>query len=328
MLPPRGVSFASDSAWVGLIEGLRSAGHEVEGYGQLGQGCDAVVALNHQDTVRHVQGKYGVPTERSVLVLLEPRVTDPRMYTRRVLKLYGHRHAASAIWADHVNAEPFLWPQALAPRSFGPESDAFDATLINGDKRSAVRGSLYGLRRSVMSACERDSVSLAVFGPGWATSVPKRLLLSARSVAKATRAGQVPYISEAMGNLSLRPGNWLGTVDDKASALNLSRQTIVIENSADYVSEKLIDAVRAGVVPLYVGPRLGAFKLPSDIAVDCKPHAQEIVETLRRLPDSRRSEVREAGQRWLESQEARAHDARNVLRDLGMRVGTQLGHRG
>lgn len=307
-----------------LLEGLRGGGHEVDHYGDSRQQPDALVVLNHQPGIQQLQSRLGVPRSRTVLIVLEPRVTAPGMYQPRTLKLYGRRFAASPIWARRIGAEPFLWPQDLHQAAAPPGETGFAASLINADKRSAVTGSLYGLRRSVIRSLGEDSMPLAVFGPGWGDSLAQRLKEAAKAVARATAARILPNLGEALSDLSLRPAQWMGTVDEKVDAFAAAPTSIIIENSRDYVSEKLIDAVCAGVAPLYVGPPLSGFHLPREIAVECEPDAPDILATLRRMTPDRRAEVVAAGQQWLNSSESRMHDIRGVLRNLGNQIGDEL----
>jgi len=115
----------------------------------------------------------------------------------------------------------------------------------------------------------------------------------------------------------------MGSVDAKSEAFAVAPTSIVIENSGDYVSEKLIDAVCAGVAPLYVGPPLSGFQIPREIAVECEPEARAILATLRQMTPDRQAEVVAAGQQWLNSNESRVHDIRVVLHNLGCQVGDE-----
>lgn len=324
MLPPTGVTFPKDSPWSALIKGLRLAGHEVEGFGYAAIRPDAIVTLNHQPEARWIQETYSLGPERSVLVVLEPRVTAPAMYTARTLKRYGHRFAASPIWARAIGGVPFLWPQDLTPRGVENPSHEYRATVINGDKRSAIKGSLYGLRRSVIRACDDSEVPLAVFGPGWNQSVAHRSIAGAKASAKALTALAVPRLGEAFSDLTSLPHNWLGTVQEKSAAFQHAPATVIIENCRDYVSEKLIDAVCAGVAPLYVGPSLRDFDLPDDIAISCSPTATGILKTIVNITYSRIDEVKMAGTAWLHTREAQAHDRAKVMSTLATEINSSL----
>jgi hypothetical protein len=324
VLPPRGVIFTEVSPWRALISGLRDAGHEVEGYGRMSETADALVVLNHQPGVDQLQSKLGISADRTALIVLEPRVTAPAMYRSRALKLYGLRYAASPVWAKRINGKSFLWPQELTKTPIQTDHQGFAATLINGDKRSAVNGSLYGLRRSVIQTFDQNATSLAVFGPGWDASLSQRLDTAGRAIAKATSARMMPNLGEALSHLGLRPRHWLGTVNSKAEAFAGAPTSVIIENCADYVSEKLIDAVTASVCPLYVGPPLEKFGLPREIAIQSAPDAESILEDLSLLTPERQAEVVAAGQNWLRSAESVDHDIPVVLENLGLGIGDDL----
>jgi hypothetical protein len=201
----------------------------------------------------------------------------------------------------------------------------YEATIINADKRSAVRGSLYGLRRKVIVACEEAGVPLAVFGPGWGDSRASRILQGSKAVARAILAGTQPLMSEAFCDVSIHPPFWQGISPRKDSAFAQAPVTIIIENSADYVSEKLIDAVRAGVAPIYIGPPLDLFGLPVDLAVHPKPYAPSVACTLKGLDATQRDEVVAAGQAWLNSDIAQSFEIQGILNSLGASIGNNLG---
>lgn len=324
VLPPRGVTFQGNSPWMSLLSGLRSTGHEVAGFGAAGAGGDAVVTMNDQPAARHLMEELNVPASRAALVVLEPRVTAPTMYTASALALYGHRFAPSPLWARQLDAETFPWPQATPTPPDADVNWKFRATMINAEKRSAIRGSLYGLRREVIRTCDSRGISLAVFGPGWDSSSRRRAGEGTKAIARALRARQRLHIQEALGALSIRPAHAMGTIARKSSAFSVAPTAIVIENSRDYVSEKLFDAISAGVAPIYVGPPLQLFGIPSGLAVECDPHPSEIVQAISDMSEERRIEVTSVGREWLASEEAQRHAITRVLADLGRTIGERL----
>lgn len=324
VLPPRGVNFPDGSPWGNLLVGLREAGHDVDHFGARTGRVDAMVSMNDQPDARRLQSELGIPVRRSALVVLEPRVTAPRMYEKSALGHYGHRFAPSPLWAKLLAGEVFPWPQVLRVSMRGSGPWRYAATMINAEKRSAVRGSLYGLRRAVIRACDMQSVPLAVFGSGWDDSAPQRLKKGVEAVARALRAGDRPWLGEALGQLSLTPSHTLGVVAGKPSAFAVAPVAIVIENSRDYVSEKLFDALLAGVAPIYVGPPLSMFGIPSEVAVEVEPDAPAVVSALSDLSESRREEVALAGHEWLGSADSQRHEIHGVLKDLGHVIGDRL----
>lgn len=320
----RGLEPEGGSPWDALLVGLREGGHEASFWEGNPEPIDALVALNDQPAVVDIQRQAAISPGRSALIVLEPRVTSPMMYSTRRLRRYGIRYAASPLWAQSTAASAFPWPQELEPWPPSTTPSDYAATMIIGDKRSAVTGSLYGLRRQVIGEFARSRQPLAVFGPGWNAPVRERFISGSKACVKAMIGGLPPLLGEAFGSLGERPEHWLGCVDDKSTAFAVAPVSIVIENSADYVSEKLVDAIRGGVVPIYIGPKLDAFGFPPDIAIECLPSASAIRRATATLKEGRRSSVLEAGRAWLASEDARSREVRHVLYDLGLALGRQF----
>jgi hypothetical protein len=54
----------------------------------------------------------------------------------------------------------------------------------------------------------------------------------------------------------------------------------VIENSAEYMSEKLMEALFAGCIPIYVGPDPQEYGIPSNLVIWSKPNIGSIRSSL------------------------------------------------
>lgn len=283
---------------------------------------DAFVAFGYFPRELVKIEKMGVPRAHRTLVLLEPSVTSPTLHSQAYVGQFGAVFAASPLWSQVVGAEPFFWPQNLR-REPVPSLDIADATLLNSEKRSASTESLYGLRRSVILAAGRSGKRLIVAGSGWNTGpirVMRRLKEAASASIKSISAGQRPDVLEAWGGIGISPRLCIGPVPTKAMALQYAPVSIVIENSADYVSEKLVDVVRHGVAPIYVGPDLRKFGIPDSIAIPVQPSAQCVLDTLGQLTRSEIEDVIAAGRHWLESTDAEMHDSERIQQCLAVRV--------
>jgi hypothetical protein len=87
-------------------------------------------------------------------------------------------------------------------------------------------------------------------------------------LAKAIRWG-------ALGSLIyphpiwVRVDNYRGYVQDKDLEISKYKYCVVIENSPDYVSEKLFEATRNACLVFYDGPTLSEFGIPNGIVVEC-----------------------------------------------------------
>jgi hypothetical protein len=98
----------------------------------------------------------------------------------------------------------------------------------------------------------------------------------------------------------------------------------VIENSPDYVSEKLFDVLVHGVVPLYVGPPLEEFGIPSSLVVQCGMDPQQVVENVMGLDTELLESLRTRASVWLASDAAEAHAAEAVVGGLARDVSLHI----
>jgi len=84
---------------------------------------------------------------------------------------------------------------------------------------------------------------------------------------------------------------------------------VVIENSADFISEKLFDSIRSGCVSVYVGPNLEKYGIPkaSAIQVDAKHKVvsdmvrsllEESDEELEKIARNQRANLMKVSQDW------------------------------
>jgi hypothetical protein len=58
--------------------------------------------------------------------------------------------------------------------------------------------------------------------------------------------------------------------------------SIVIENSSDYVSEKIFDSFSAGCIPIYVGPDLNEYEIPRNLYIQAEPSESGVKEGIKK----------------------------------------------
>lgn len=324
MFPFPGHTEAFAGPWERFRSELVAAGATVADGGPIG----AVIVLNHSNEALRWCRRNNIGISRRTLVLMEPQSTHPAAFTEKVLSQYGHVFAASRIWATEIGARPFDWPQTLGPCPPVPEGPFdFDATMILADKRSGDRGSNYWLRRGILKAAPAFDLEIGVAGPGWDDGVRLRLQHGIVAVWRSVKARRgLPSYRNAFGGLLYRPPNRMGVVPRKSDALRRARVSIVIENSQDYVSEKLVDSIVAGVAPVYIGPSLHGFGIPSSVAIQAKADpvaALEAVAALRDRPQDAAEIVRQ-GRLWLSDPSTRQLQAENVLGRLARDIAQAL----
>jgi hypothetical protein len=142
---------------------------------------------------------------------------------------------------------------------------------ISGNKWSMVPGEYYSLRRQAYSKDQR----IDLFGPGWNDTTSKQLTRVSKEVLIAASAGFKPDLKNLRWCLK-KPLNYLGVSGNKYSTLAEYKGSLVIENNGGYMSEKLVDSIISGTVPVYVGAPVQNFGIPQDLVIEAEPNFDSI----------------------------------------------------
>lgn len=317
---PVSLNSETSSAWNAFRYGLESTGLKVVDARDNQRISDPLVVFNWTRQTRSIVRSSLTDSSRRALVLMEPPATNPAAYSEKTLRQFGHVWAASPVWASLTKGRPFTWPQELEVNTEMSRGRNFDATMINACKWSAARSQLYSLRRQVIKACDNTQVTLAVAGDGWAGGVVQRTTNIGRAVIRQSVAPDQMSWRAITTQWRTRPRYYLGHVCDKADVVSLAPVSVVIENSPDYVSEKLIDVVRHGAVPLYVGPPLDRFNIDPRVAIACPPIPEVIAERINSISPDELESAKRSGRSWLLSSAAQQHDATRVFERLGTEI--------
>ena len=236
----------------------------------------------------------------AVLVRQEPSVVRPQNYRADYLK-----HMSLVI---DVGRSPFAsksrinWPQRWtlehleSPNVSSSERiDRF--AIINANKMSFVKGELYSLRRITA----QKSSDIDVWGFDW----------DMRWFRRATKAFEELLIPlkhgfgikpTAIKGWFKAPLSFMGTSKDKLSTLASYKYALVIENSIEYMSEKLFDSLFAGTLPIYVGPNPVDFGIPQFVAIHSKPDIDSIMKAIEQARTIDLESWRSSVQSWLKSE--------------------------
>ncbi len=237
----------------------------------LNDGPDVLVCVDYHPQFRKIirqARQLNVPT---VLIKQEPSVTAPihsRQNPGELFDLVIKR-------GDPREKRIFNTFQEWDTRFLSNPTRKVRAVAINADKWSAVRGEQYSLRRR----CYASDSRIDVYGHGWGDSDLKRLERIAKEIVIALRFGKLPLILNTRYGF-VRPVNYKGSSDDKAMTLSNYKVSLVIENSSEYMSEKLVDALLAGTIPVYVGPNPLLFGIPNKLFFHSEPDPESISKAI------------------------------------------------
>jgi hypothetical protein len=209
---------------------------------------------------------------RTVLIKYEPNVTMPMHKFKNPLGIFW-----KVLRVGDPSYDPALnWPVDWNLDNFQNDERTRQAVAINARKWSFHNDSLYGLRAKYFAT----SSNIDVFGPGWGEKLSKKLIwLSKELLLSIIRLSfhSLSYISWSLA----RPVNYRGTSQNKLLTLSKYKVSLVIENSSQYVSEKLVDSLLSGCVTVYVGGDPAAFGIPDDVYVRSLPSVREIDAKIR-----------------------------------------------
>lgn len=217
-----------------------------------------------------------ISKERLIILRNEPFVVCPENKLSRTRDRYGlsldmgrppSRTGYSIAWPQH-------WPKGPVVLNTNKRRQERIA-LVNGNKISFISGELYSLRREAILKLE----SLDFYGTSWDLSFHAKMRHAVSNLLIAIRGGYFPRISGARNYFRKFP-NWKGAPFDKKGVLSEYKYCLVIENSTEFMTEKLFDSFFSGCIPIYVGPELRDFPIPEYLYLQAKPNLKSINDRL------------------------------------------------
>lgn len=301
--------------------------------GVASNAADYYVAYEHSPRNLRTIRK-AVPSSRRILIAVEPPSVHPNQYRRKVLGAYGQLFAVSeSHFRSHTAMRlnnGFLPDQSTLQslmKNQPPETDRpLFACLINSNKFSAHRKSLYWLRHDVIGECQRVGIPLHLAGEGWNNSLRTQAINQVKSMARQLTDPHDLTLATLRKPISLRPPiTYHGKVEDSVSFQYQARFSIVIENEGNYVTEKLFNAVIAGTTPVYVGPKLELFGINPSIVIAVEANAQAVSRAILGTDADTRLRIRSEGRKWLsESLNTDNWTLKQQHRQIAMMIGETI----
>jgi len=315
----RDFDFAQGGPWESFGFELERLGHLVV---SLDANPDAIIFNNYSYKLFK---KFGarVPRGRRVLIAWEPPSNLPSMYKWKNLAKFDNRFFPSPYWSKEFGGYSFDWPQGTSATNLSHNwllrSDK--CCMIQGNRWNLNHGNLYAFRRELARKMEFE---LDIYGHDW----NRGFTYDSKKVVK-NFVVNFPFsrvdITD-IKNIGFQFPNYIGAVKEKLDTLLQYKYTVVCENSLQYVSEKLIDAILAGTVPIYIGPNLKEFGFPEGIALSIPPTTSSVIDAFQLLRNDRRTSKRilAVGKDFLATDRYRQIQNREVLTKLSLDVANNL----
>jgi hypothetical protein len=276
------MNVGADGPWHEFQRTLEELGHKisVEGFGAKN---DCLIANSHSKKAILECYMNNVPINRRILVIWEPKIVVPEIYKKKILKQYGKIYIPSVDWSEKVNGEIFKWPQ-LNLRDYKPDYDKWGSrknksVMVLANKFSASRGEMYSLRRKLNVLCEKKNV-MDLYGKKWNEG---SLYNFKHYFGRLSKTPLLNIDLKSAKLLNKTFSNFKGVSENKRETTSKYAISIVIENSSDYISEKLFDSVSSGAITIYIGPDLEKYGLNRGSAIQTTHSAEEIVKVVRHL---------------------------------------------
>lgn len=295
--------------------------------------ADVIFVVEHPRRFSKKLSKLEESKAEKILIRLEPPTVNPILHTQRISKLYDKIINVGSENHKGTSRAWIRWPYLVLPNPAKPSQDSelsspmdiinswqtrnriHGVCAIFSNKVAWTRPSLYPLRRQV--ALYSDELDIKVFGMDWQKNAIQRLKDNLKLYLFF--ATQLCFLNPLVifQNLFFRVQRNIEPIEDKMEILTAYEFTLVIENSTSYVSEKLMDALVAGSIPIYVGSNLTRTGLNGDHVIQVGRSLKDLRDAFRDLDRidtiSMRANIRSF---LLSDQGLSSWHPRNVARDI------------
>ena len=286
--------------------------------------CESLIFINYCKRSYRRYRKLHKNTENLVLIRLEPRAVMPIQYRKSIEKKFG-LIIDPGKKLENVNKSNFIgWPYKYnlnpsTPKQNDPDLNEsinkalkkgfFDfanwdqrtnkIVLIAANKVSPTSKSNYKIRRKI--AKQMNPQEIDIYGDLWDSTLVRKFLYRISIGLYSLRIGFMPNLVELYGGMFSKYVSFIGRPEDKHMVIQKYKFSLVIENSSDYCSEKLFDAIINGSIPIYIGPKNTEIFLPNNLYYSCDGSVSEIREILSSMGENNVNDMLESMKDFLQS---------------------------
>ena len=283
-----------------------------------------------------------------VLLRLEPKCVYPYQYESQLESQYDLIYTPGSI--NHEKGIFIRWPYAyeenpnqsttipvdlklIVDKNFSRglysqsewNSRPIFCSLIAANKVSSDGSGNYGYRRGVVKSVIHEDFK--TYGALWDYNLFLRLKNVIALIKFNYQASRRFDFRPLCGALLTRYLGTNGTIRNKHSIIEHSKFSLIVENSNDYVSEKIFDALIGGSIPIYLGPNLIPLGIPGNVYFQAPTDPADL---LRFLKDLDRTEIEErvhSIRRFIQSPDFFEWEANKVykliVKDLNSKLGVK-----
>jgi hypothetical protein len=243
------------------------------------QSSKLLLMIDHNEKLLQEFMNLGNDNTNCILIRTEPQSVRPDQYLPHTINRYGLVLTLGVLeassndfpWPYEINSDPCLPIDPILPREFYLSLGNFtldygnwqrrtkNLVLIASNKVSPISNNNYKLRRDLAKSGHLEI--LEVFGSMWSLNLLARFKHRLAVVTNSLKRGVIPNFGQILGGMFTAYRSNCGRVSDKHEVLRNSKFSLVVENDAGVITEKLFDSIINGCIPVYFGTR----KLPHEL---------------------------------------------------------------
>lgn len=248
-----------------LAYAAQNDGHQI--VYSLEEGPDLLICVDYKQSLKGLIQMAKASSVPTVLIKQEPIVVFPQHARANP----GNLFSLVITRGEPSNKPMFNTFQEWNLGKLEATGRSNQFVAISGNKWSMIPGEYYSLRREVYAREQR----IDLYGPGWDEKVSGQLIRALKEILIAVSAGFIPSLLNLRWCVS-EPLNYFGIADNKPHTLSGYKGSLVIENNGGYMSEKLVDSIICGTIPVYVGAPVHNYGIPQDLVIEAQPNLKSI----------------------------------------------------
>ena len=266
---------------------------------------DFLIAINH-NRIKVARFKRRYPERPTILIRTEPPAVFPKQYELDVVTQYGlvitlggNRNISSGNFNKHY---PYFYFEN--PNLFNSSDKSLNETVksnkrlslysekhwqtrtilcsyIASNKFGPTRKNNYKLRYLIVSKLK--NTELEIFGAGWMAGRVERIR-KILGLVRFSLENKQKINYKVLLTYALQRKIDIPFVIDKHSINRKSKYSLIIENSNDFLTEKIFDALLSGCIPIYIGPDLTEFDIPENTYIQVPNNLDTLCAFMENLP--------------------------------------------
>jgi hypothetical protein len=271
-----------------------------------GMGGRILICINHDiQSYKKFMNK-GNSRAATILIRTEPFSVFPAQYSNFVSNLYGFV-ISSGYTASTTKPESFFpCLYSFQEKHGGPNFNdpkpsqvlsnsiklkkytqaewatrSIEILILASNKYSPVRNSGYDLRRSIVRLVKNNE-RFHIYGQYWNLPFLLKIKLYLSMYRFNLKTGYVPHFNIRQF-FNIKSSNIFGNAQNKSKVLLKSKFILIIENSRDFLTEKIFDAFLTGIIPIYCGPELSKYGVPEQTYIHLNWDLSNFKQVIERL---------------------------------------------